>query len=169
MLLVVFHPKCVDEWLQKWNRTCPLCKSTIKRKGGRTHNPPAQTDDNETSLLLPQDQASAADEDHTDGAIPGDQYGSTGVTTVMFRRGRHQRGSSGGASSHASSSDENNKQQVTSAEIELSAECAEGGRVDGRASAISLTFHTPLHSDEEDNTPSFATAHTSIDYATERV
>ena len=28
----MFHPKCVDEWLQKWNRVCPLCKLSITRQ-----------------------------------------------------------------------------------------------------------------------------------------
>jgi E3 ubiquitin-protein ligase RNF13 len=28
----IFHPKCVDEWLQNWNRTCPLCKKPITRR-----------------------------------------------------------------------------------------------------------------------------------------
>lgn len=23
----------MDEWLQKWNRTCPLCKTSISRRG----------------------------------------------------------------------------------------------------------------------------------------
>lgn len=32
----VFHPVCVDEWLQKWNRTCPLCKVEVSRRGRRT-------------------------------------------------------------------------------------------------------------------------------------
>lgn len=33
--LSVFHPKCVDEWLRKWNRTCPLCKTSISRRRDR--------------------------------------------------------------------------------------------------------------------------------------
>lgn len=149
----------MDEWLQKWNRTCPLCKSTIKRKGGRTQNPPAQTDDNETSLLLPQERTSSAvDEDQLDGATP-DQYGATGVTTVVFHRNQHRRGAS--ASSNISSDNgTGNKNQVTSVEIELSGSGGEEGRM-----STSL-YHTPLHSDEEDHTPSYATAqsgHTSTE------
>ena len=31
----MFHPKCVDEWLKKWNRTCPLCKTSISRRKER--------------------------------------------------------------------------------------------------------------------------------------
>lgn len=52
-LCVVYHPKCVDEWLQKWNRTCPLCKSTIKRSKG------ARIDPDETSGLLSEGASSA--------------------------------------------------------------------------------------------------------------
>lgn len=29
----MFHPACVDEWLKKWQRTCPLCKKAISRRG----------------------------------------------------------------------------------------------------------------------------------------
>lgn len=35
-IISVFHPLCVDEWLQKWNRTCPLCKLEVSRRGRRT-------------------------------------------------------------------------------------------------------------------------------------
>ena len=137
----------MDEWLKKWNRTCPLCKSTIKRKGGRTQNPPAQTDENETSLLLPRDQATASsvgNEDLGDGGVP--DYGATGATAVSAGgRGRlqHRRGESDSSTSSAGQ-----RNQVTSAEIELSTE-----------SRPLSVYHTPLHSDEEEHTPSYATAH----------
>lgn len=144
----------MDEWLHKWNRTCPLCKSTIKRKGGKTNNPPAHTDDNEASVLLPQERTSAIDDDQLDGATPANQYGSTGVTTVVFHKNQHHRGTS--TCSNISSSDSRtvNKNQVTSVEIELSGSVGSG---DGRLSTT--LYHTPLHSDEEDHTPSYATAH----------
>ena len=147
----MFHPKCVDEWLKKWNRTCPLCKSTIKRRGGRTQNPPAQTDDNESSLLLPHSRAtSLGNEDRTDGESPN--YGATGLTVPsQVRRGQqHRRG--GSSSSNGSSAGHRN--QVTSAEIELSAE----SNPERLSSPMSL-YHTPFHSDnEEEQTPSYATA-----------
>ena len=147
----------MDEWLQKWNRTCPLCKSTIKRKGTRVQQPPAQTDDNETSHLLPQDHTSVAEEDQPDGATPGNQYGATGVTTVIF----HSNRSRGASACSNISSDESpgNRDQVTSAEIELS--MGSPGEVGGRLSTS--IYHTPLHSDDEDHTPSYATAYSSTD------
>ena len=47
----VFHPSCVDEWLQKWNRTCPLCKSAIHRRGrGKVGSVPEPA--SETAQLL---------------------------------------------------------------------------------------------------------------------
>ena len=141
--------------MQKWNRTCPLCKSTIKRKGGRTQNPPAQTDDNETSLLLPQESLAAdEEEEEPDGATP-EQYGATGVTTVLFHRGQHRRGASGCSNLSSSDIATGDKKQVTSAEIELSGSLA--SVEDGRLSTT--LYHTPLHSDnEEEHTPSYATA-----------
>lgn len=27
--LLVFHSNCVDEWLMKWNKVCPICKREI--------------------------------------------------------------------------------------------------------------------------------------------
>lgn len=48
----------MDEWLRKWNRTCPLCKSTIqrRRKGGQTARPQtsssSSTTNHEQSHLL---------------------------------------------------------------------------------------------------------------------
>lgn len=155
---LVFHPKCVDEWLKKWNRTCPLCKSTIKRRGGRTQNPPAQTDENESSLLLPQSRAaSQGNDDHADGESPN--YGATAVTTRTRGRGQqHRRGGSGSSSGSGAS----HRNQVTSAEIELNAD-SNPGRL---SSPLSL-YHTPLHSDEEEQTPSYATAnsgHVSVSF-----
>ncbi len=155
----VFHPKCVDEWLKKWNRTCPLCKSTIKRKGGRTQNPPAQTDENETSLLLPHSRASSMgieDRDHEDGESP--DYGSTGMTTLSpgpGGRGHRHRQHWRSVSGSSSGSNDGNRNQVTSAEIELSAETNPE-----RLSSPCSLYHTPLHSDnDEEETPSYATAH----------
>ena len=29
LCFLVFHAKCVDEWLMKWNRSCPICKREI--------------------------------------------------------------------------------------------------------------------------------------------
>ena len=28
-MLLVFHANCVDEWLMKWDRSCPICKREI--------------------------------------------------------------------------------------------------------------------------------------------
>ena len=39
-LIIVFHPQCVDEWLQKWQRVCPLCKSLISRRDRRRERSP---------------------------------------------------------------------------------------------------------------------------------
>lgn len=141
----------MDEWLKKWNRTCPLCKSTIKRHGGRTQNPPAHTDENESSLLLPPSRTvSLGQEDRADG--DNVNYGATAVTT-RSPRGRGQQHHRGGSGS-SSGSIAGQRNQVTSAEIELSGE-SNPGRL---SSPLSL-YHTPLHSDDEDErTPSYATA-----------
>lgn len=132
----------MDEWLRKWNRTCPLCKSTIKRKGARTHNSSALTDDNEALSLLPQEEHVSLVND-TDGR--GRDYGTAGATG---RRGsnhqQHRRLGSG------SSID-----QVTSADIELST--GTELELSGRSTSPLSLYETPLNSDVE-NTPSYTTA-----------
>lgn len=155
--VAVFHPKCVDEWLRKWNRTCPLCKSTIKRKGGRTHHSSAPTDNNETSLLLPQEEHVSLAND-TDGR--GQDYGTTRATGSLQRRSsnhqQHRRegsGSSSGTPSHSTN-------QVTSADIELSTELESSGGSRYRDNSPPSMYETPLNSDVE-NTPSYTTAYSS--------
>ena len=68
---VVFHPKCVDEWLHKWNRTCPLCKSSIKRRGA-VRDPSTS----EHAQLIPNE--GQLTEEETDG---GEGYGAVGYST----------------------------------------------------------------------------------------
>lgn len=147
--IAVFHPKCVDEWLQKWNRTCPLCKSTIKRKGGRSQNPPAQTDENETSLLLP------SQEDHTDG------YG----TIRTHRRGASSSSSSQGSGGLGQGGRHPRRQHTTSVDIEHygSAEDTRAGDHHEGLSTPHSTYHTPPQSDSEEATTqsSYATANNS--------
>lgn len=160
--VAVFHPKCVDEWLSKWNRTCPLCKSTIKRKGGRTHNPPAHTDDNEASSLLPQEERVSFG-GGADGR--GYDYGTTGNTSILHRSGSnraHHRGGSGSSNCSSGTTPAGNTNQVTSADIELSTgttelEMSGGSNRQGRSSSPASLYETPLNSDLE-NTPSYTTA-----------
>ena len=130
---LVFHPKCVDEWLQKWNRTCPLCKITIKRKKRSTNNPPTQTN-TEASLLLPQ-REDQADRNNSN-------YGATGLNSV-FRDASSPSSNLGHSGSRA-----------TSVDIELSV----GSNHESPASQ----YHTPqLSEDEEEPIPTFDSAHNS--------
>lgn len=66
----VFHPKCVDEWLQKWNRTCPLCKSSIRRRGGAVRGPSTS----EHAQLIPSEGPETEEAD-------GEGYGAVGYGT----------------------------------------------------------------------------------------
>ena len=88
VIRAVFHPSCVDEWLQKWNRTCPLCKSTIqRRKRGRAVGvanrqsaaPSNSNSDQEHVRLLAHEEGS---ETSTSGsptdARDSESYGATG-------------------------------------------------------------------------------------------
>lgn len=146
--LLVFHPKCVDEWLQKWNRTCPLCKSTIKRSGARPHLPSALTEDNESSLLLPQHERASLVTPN--GRSPA-HYGTTDHTTTRH----HRRGGSGTSTASNTSASSGNRNEVTSAEIELA-----GSAGQDRSSSVVSVYQTPIHSDD-DTSPSYATADNS--------
>ena len=75
----VFHPSCVDEWLQKWNRTCPLCKSAIQRKRGRGRgggNNPTPADQERSHLLTHEETEALAE--HTAEGRETENYGATG-------------------------------------------------------------------------------------------
>lgn len=78
-IIVVFHPKCVDVWLQKWNRTCPLCKSAIKRRGK-----PLFSGDPESSRLLSESGGATPSNYPTDGddEIDGSTRGSQAHRTA---------------------------------------------------------------------------------------
>ena len=148
----------MDEWLQKWNRTCPLCKSTIKRKGGRTQKLVTPTTEDETSHLVQQEDAVPSTEQES-GRGRGD-YGSMGVTE-SDRWGRHHRNASGCSSNTSRTSGYgcNAKSQITAAEIELSWESPEEDEGQGIRSMCSPSFHTPNQSDTENNAHSFPTPH----------
>ena len=146
----------MDEWLQRWNRTCPLCKSTVKRKKGlKAKNPPPTTED-ETSHLVPHEEAAAPTE--REAGRVGGSYGATGFTAPDGECRCHRRNASG-ASSHTSGSllgrgSKRHQVQVTAAEIEMSWGSED---TEGRRSPYSPIFHTPLQSDDN-GTRSFTTA-----------
>ena len=80
-LCAVFHPSCVDEWLQKWNRTCPLCKSTIQRRGqGRDAAPPTTppTTDQEHARLLSHMESEQSGEQVVVERRNSENYGAIG-------------------------------------------------------------------------------------------
>ena len=114
LLVAVFHPKCVDVWLQKWNRTCPLCKSTIKRRGK-----PLFSGDPESSRLLsesggatPSNHPTNGDDEidggarggqahHTAPAIGASNYGAVEHSSPLrlVTAAGHRRSTSGVSSS----------------------------------------------------------------------
>ena len=176
----MFHPKCVDVWLQKWNRTCPLCKSAIKRKGK-----PLFTEDQESSHLLTDSGAPSVHlpDDETDGrgtrtlaaattaaATSGaSNYGATEHTSPLHlvAGGRHHRRSASSTSSGSRRSSQRAKSvpkqepPVTAIELNITSS-EETSRSASRSPTPAISpsqFHTPHQSDGEDEaTPSFKTA-----------
>ena len=172
----MFHPKCVDVWLQKWNRTCPLCKSAIKRKGK-----PLFTEDPESSHLLTDSGAPSVHlpDDETDGtrglaagaaAMGGaSNYGATEHSSplrLVAGGGQHRRSASSVSASSRRSSQRGRsvpKQDPTAVTtIELNVTSSEET---SRSASHSPTpghspsqFHTPHQSDDDEATPSFKTA-----------
>ena len=100
MIHAVFHPSCVDEWLQKWNRTCPLCKSTIeRRKRGRAMGVANRTlagsssTDQERARLLSHEDDRESETSGERGAEQGrdvESYGATGHLESPLARPRSQ-------------------------------------------------------------------------------
>ena len=70
----------MDEWLQKWNRTCPLCKSAIGRRGaGEDPPPPTSSTDLEQSHLLSHEGSVESQEQAPERREP-ESYGALGNT-----------------------------------------------------------------------------------------
>lgn len=101
-LSAVFHPSCVDEWLRKWNRTCPLCKSTIQRRGrgGGTTDPLASssssTTNQEHSRLLSHEESEVSQQPTVERRET-DNYGAIGHSDNPLspdHRGDRERGRS---------------------------------------------------------------------------
>ena len=79
----------MDEWLQKWNRTCPLCKSAIKRKPA-PRSATLETTTETSPLLTTTDEESRGARNRTDtseeeGGAPVNQnsYGAAGYSTPL--------------------------------------------------------------------------------------
>lgn len=112
---LVFHPLCVDEWLQKWNRCCPLCKSAIKR---RTHHTSGQE---ESHLLSDEDLQNEREEE---------TYGATGHSDPIAEASSESLGTAHSDSDHEARSP---LSISTVATVEISSEVpptVESGRED---------------------------------------
>ena len=175
--IAVFHPKCVDVWLQKWNRTCPLCKSTIKRRGK-----PLFSGDPESSRLLSESGGATPSNHPTDGddeidggtrggqapAIGASNYGAVEhssplrlVTATGHRRstsGVSSSSSQGGQYRHSSRSSKlgGSKREpttsVTTIELNITSSGETSRSTSGSPSPLTSPreFHTPRQSDDDD-------------------
>jgi len=67
---LVYHSKCVDEWLMKWNRVCPICKRVILRNERGQEQPEngeeGEEEDNEPSLVEPRSPTDVAADNSSD-------------------------------------------------------------------------------------------------------
>ena len=180
--VAVFHPKCVDVWLQKWNRTCPLCKSAIKRKGK-----PLFSGDPESSHLLSDGAATSSSpptggDDQVDGTRGGHATGASNYGAVEHSSpltlvtAGHKRSTSGVSSSSGSSrghshrrssrlSKSASKREPTTSVTTIELNITSSGESSRSASKSPSPrqFHTPHQSDDDDEedkelTPSFRTA-----------
>ncbi len=71
----------MDEWLRKWNRICPLCKSTIQRsrRGGdaQSSNDAASSEDEDAHLLTNEQPQGETERE-------GDGYGAVGFSNPLL-------------------------------------------------------------------------------------
>lgn len=67
---LVFHSNCVDEWLVKWNRTCPICKREILPERIPNLEQPASTESDSgaaaSALIAVTDNSITSDTDATE-------------------------------------------------------------------------------------------------------
>ena len=166
MYYTVFHPKCVDVWLQKWNRTCPLCKSAIKRQGK-----PLFTEDPESSRLLTDSGAPSPEgDDERDGPGSSAPHGATGGASNygalehtsplrLMAAERHKRSASNTSSSSQRSgsrhtrrgSSKHDTTATTTIELNVTSSGETSRSVSHSPSPSSslLPFHTPHQSDDD--------------------
>lgn len=72
----------MDEWLRKWNRTCPLCKSAIQRRRGDDEPPASEgTLEREEARLL-SNEPLEGDSDHEE-----ENYGAIGFSNPLTSDG----------------------------------------------------------------------------------
>ena len=60
-ITLVYHSKCVDEWLMKWNRVCPVCKRVILRNERNGDQVEAEENEPTSPEEQPSPTASSAD------------------------------------------------------------------------------------------------------------
>ena len=133
----VYHPKCVDEWLQKWNRTCPLCKTAIRRRGAE--NGPPIGSEAETSHLL---QSTPPGEEDSNNS-----YGATGYTANPLTSSQEEVSSFEGSGRVTT-----RPRNITSTTTTTSNVVATIELVSSAANSTSslASFHTPQQSDDDD-------------------
>lgn len=166
----------MDVWLQKWNRTCPLCKSTIKRQGK-----PLFSGDQESSRLLSESGGATpsnhpTDGDEPDGARGGQAHAATAIgasnygavehsSPLRLVTAGHRRSTSGVSSSssqggqHRSSrlSKSGSKREPTTSVTTIELNITSSGETSRSASSSPspLTsprqFHTPRQSDDDED------------------
>ena len=104
----------MDEWLRKWNRSCPLCKTTVRRRGQRSEN-----GEQERDRLI-------TDEGTEGEGGEGERYGAVGYSANPLAETDTDSNSDSNHSNHESSHRENRRDREltasgsTVATIELS-------------------------------------------------
>lgn len=167
----------MDVWLQKWNRSCPLCKSTIKRRGK-----PLFSGDPESSRLLSESGGATPSSHPTDGddeldgargaqahaasAVGASNYGALEHSSPLrLVTAGHRRSTSGVSSSSSQGgrqrsgrlSKSGSKREPTTSVTTIELNITSSGETSRSASSSPspLTsprqFHTPRQSDNEED------------------
>lgn len=169
----------MDVWLQKWNRTCPLCKSAIKRQGK-----PLFSGDPESSHLLSESGGATPSSHPTDGggeidgargghaaaaavagagnygalehssplrlATTGHRRSTSGVSSSSSQGRQHRRSSR--LSKSGSKRDGEPTTSVTTIELNITSSGETSRSASNSPSPLTSPrqFHTPHQSDDED-------------------